>query len=182
MEAARLSVVIIVSLWNLKGISVAGLGSAAADVLVKFQSDWKSLDLNLAAMRLCEILQKYVFSLCEWKPRIMWLGAIGDSSRITQRSVEGRLFLDCSVSVGYIYDCRKVHDCLMIDRQWLGKCSLTINCTGIICNHWNCQRHIASQFPSRTTKIFRRSIWWKRGFSCSNKKHPCDHIVHTPSL
>ena len=50
LEAARLGVIIIVALWNRRH-----LGSAAADVPVKFQSDWKSLNPNLAASRLHEI-------------------------------------------------------------------------------------------------------------------------------
>ena len=36
------------------------LGSAAAELPVKFQSDWKSLSLNLAASRIHEILRQYV--------------------------------------------------------------------------------------------------------------------------
>ena len=55
LEAARLDVTIIVSLWNLTGISAALL--RAAEVPVKFQSDWKSLNPNLVASRLHEILR-----------------------------------------------------------------------------------------------------------------------------
>ena len=47
LEAARLNVAMAVSLWNL----------AAAEVPAKFQSDWKSLNPNLAASRLHEILR-----------------------------------------------------------------------------------------------------------------------------
>ena len=46
LEAARLDVAMVVSLWNLTGTSAA-----------KFQSDWKSLNPNLAASRLHEILR-----------------------------------------------------------------------------------------------------------------------------
>ena len=49
LEAARFDVIIIVSLWN--------LGSVAADVPVKFKSDCKSLNPNLAALRFDEILR-----------------------------------------------------------------------------------------------------------------------------
>ena len=51
LEAARLDVEIVVSLWNLTGTS------AVAQVPAKFQSDWKSLNPNLAASRLHEILR-----------------------------------------------------------------------------------------------------------------------------
>ena len=45
LEAARLGVIMIVSFWNLTGM------------IVKFQSDWKSLNKNLAASSLHEILR-----------------------------------------------------------------------------------------------------------------------------
>ena len=47
---ARLDVIMIVSLWNLTGISSAQVG-------VKFQSDWNSLNPNPAALRYLEILR-----------------------------------------------------------------------------------------------------------------------------
>ena len=50
LEATRLDDAMIVSLWNLTG-------TAAAEVPAKFQSDWKSLNPNLAASRLHEILR-----------------------------------------------------------------------------------------------------------------------------
>ena len=49
LEAARLGVIMIVSLWNLTG--------AAAERPVKFQSNWKSPNPNLVASRLHEILR-----------------------------------------------------------------------------------------------------------------------------
>ena len=49
LEAAKLYVIIIVSFWNLTGIS--------AEMPVKFQSDWKSLNLTITVSRLHEILQ-----------------------------------------------------------------------------------------------------------------------------
>ena len=48
LEAAKLGVIMIVSLWN--------LSSGAAELPVKFQSDGTSLNPNLAASRLREIL------------------------------------------------------------------------------------------------------------------------------
>ena len=54
LEAARLDVVMIVLLWNVTGIT-----SAAAGVPVKFHRDWKSLNTNLAASKLREILRSY---------------------------------------------------------------------------------------------------------------------------
>ena len=42
------------------------LGSTAAEVPVKFLSDWKSLNPNLAASRLREILRSDVLLLSEW--------------------------------------------------------------------------------------------------------------------
>ena len=54
LEAARLDVKIIASLWNLK--FDRHLGSAVADVPVEFQSDWKSLNPNLVASRFHDIL------------------------------------------------------------------------------------------------------------------------------
>ena len=53
LEAARLDVAMVVSLWNFD----RHLGSSAAEVPAKFQSDWKSLNPNLAASRLHEILR-----------------------------------------------------------------------------------------------------------------------------
>ena len=50
LKATRLDAIMIVSLWNLTG-------SSAAEVPVEFQSDWKSLNKNLAASRLYEILR-----------------------------------------------------------------------------------------------------------------------------
>ena len=50
LEAARLDVALVVSLWNLTGTS-------AAQVPAKFQSDWKSSNPNLTASRLHEILR-----------------------------------------------------------------------------------------------------------------------------
>ena len=44
------------------------LGSCAAEVPVKFQSDWKSLNPNLAASRLHKILQYDVRPLSEYRP------------------------------------------------------------------------------------------------------------------
>ena len=41
------------------------LGSAAADVLAKLQNDWKSLNLNLAASSLHEILRQDIRPLSE---------------------------------------------------------------------------------------------------------------------
>ena len=52
LEATRLGIIMIVSLWNLTGMSAAALSSAAAEVPVKFQSDWNGLHPNLAASRL----------------------------------------------------------------------------------------------------------------------------------
>ena len=49
LEAARLEVRNVVSLWH--------LDSATAQVPLKFQSDWKSLNANLASLRLHEILR-----------------------------------------------------------------------------------------------------------------------------
>ena len=49
LGAARFDVILIVSLWHLAGIS--------AEIFVKFWSDWKSLNPNLAALRLHEILR-----------------------------------------------------------------------------------------------------------------------------
>ena len=53
LEAARLGVIIITPLWNLTGTSAALLPMGP----VKFQSNWKSLDPNLGASRLHEILR-----------------------------------------------------------------------------------------------------------------------------
>ena len=53
LEAARLDAIMIVSLWNL----TRHLESVAAEMPVKFQSDWKSIIPNLAASRLHEILR-----------------------------------------------------------------------------------------------------------------------------
>ena len=53
LEATRLDVIMITSLWNLTGIS-------AAEVPIKLQSDWKGLNSNLAASRLHEILRQDV--------------------------------------------------------------------------------------------------------------------------
>ena len=52
----------IVSLWNLTDSSAA---LSTADVPVKFQSDWKSQNMNLANSRLCEVLRKDVHPLSE---------------------------------------------------------------------------------------------------------------------
>ena len=52
LEAARLDVIMIVSLWDVTGIS-----AALPKVPVKFYSDWKSLNSNIAASRLREILR-----------------------------------------------------------------------------------------------------------------------------
>ena len=49
LEATKLDVMIIVSLWS--------IGSTAADVHVKCHCDWKGLDPNHAASRLHEILR-----------------------------------------------------------------------------------------------------------------------------
>ena len=51
--------------------------SAAADVPVKFQSDWKSLKPNLAASRLCEILQKNVHSLVNRVKNVLSISKYG---------------------------------------------------------------------------------------------------------
>ena len=48
LEAARLDVAMVVSLW---------VTCSAAEWPAKFQSDWKSLNPNLAASRLHEILR-----------------------------------------------------------------------------------------------------------------------------
>ena len=48
LGAARLDVIMIVSPWNLTG---------AAEVPVKFQSDWKSQNPNLGASRLHDIMR-----------------------------------------------------------------------------------------------------------------------------
>ena len=53
LEATRLGVMMIMSLWNLTGMH---LGSVDAELPVKFQRDRKSLDMNLPASRLHEIL------------------------------------------------------------------------------------------------------------------------------
>ena len=53
LEATRLGVLMIESLWKFD----RHLGSAAAEVHVKLQSDWRSLNPNLAASRLHEILR-----------------------------------------------------------------------------------------------------------------------------
>ena len=55
LEAARFDVIMIVSLSN--------SWIAAAELPVKFQSDWKSLSLNLAASRLREIYDKTSYRL-----------------------------------------------------------------------------------------------------------------------
>ena len=47
--------------------------STAAELLVKFQSDWKSLNPNLAASRFREILQQDVLPLSEYRPWCCWL-------------------------------------------------------------------------------------------------------------
>ena len=58
LEAARLYVAMVVSLWNLTGTSAPQRWHlSAAEVPAKFQSDWKSLNPNLAASRLHEILR-----------------------------------------------------------------------------------------------------------------------------
>ena len=62
LEATRLVLSIVVSLWNLTG--------TAAEVPVKFQSDRTILNTNLAASRLYEILRKDVFSDIETGPNI----------------------------------------------------------------------------------------------------------------
>ena len=54
LEAPIFDIIMIISLWNLTGIFG---GSAAADVPVKFQSDWKSLNPNLMA----PILHKFLW-------------------------------------------------------------------------------------------------------------------------
>ena len=51
-EAARLDVVMIVSLWDLISI-----WAAATEVPVKIRSEWKILNPNLAASSLYEIFQ-----------------------------------------------------------------------------------------------------------------------------
>ena len=43
------------------------LGTAAAEVSVKFQSDWKRLNPNIAASKLREILREDVLPLSEYK-------------------------------------------------------------------------------------------------------------------
>ena len=53
LEALGEAVMIIISFWHVTGISTALLPK----VPVKFQSDWKSLNQNLAASRLHEILR-----------------------------------------------------------------------------------------------------------------------------
>ena len=47
LETTRLGVILVVSLWNV----------TAAEVPIKFQSDWKSLNPNFAATRRQEILR-----------------------------------------------------------------------------------------------------------------------------
>ena len=64
LEAARLDVIMIVSFWKLRH-----LGSAAAEIPVKFQSDWKSLNTNIAASRLNEILWYHWVSLVTTRRR-----------------------------------------------------------------------------------------------------------------
>ena len=44
-------------------------GSTATEVPVKFQSDWKSLNPNLAASRLHELLRYDVRPLSAYRPR-----------------------------------------------------------------------------------------------------------------
>ena len=56
LEAVRLVVWTIVSLWNLTGTSAAVFGSSAAEVPIKFQSDQTNLNTNLVASSLHEIL------------------------------------------------------------------------------------------------------------------------------
>ena len=46
------------------------LGSSAAEVPVKFQSDSTSLNTNLVTLRLCEILEEDVLSDIETRPQI----------------------------------------------------------------------------------------------------------------
>ena len=53
LEAARLDVAMVVSLRKFD----RHLGSIAAEEPVKFKSDWKSLNQNLAASKLHEILR-----------------------------------------------------------------------------------------------------------------------------
>ena len=52
LEAARLDAMMIALLWNVSDIFTG----PAVDVPVKLQSDWKSLNTNLGAPRLGEIL------------------------------------------------------------------------------------------------------------------------------
>ena len=54
LEAARLDVIMICTVLKFD----RHLGSAAAEVPVKFQSDWESFNPNLAASRLGEILRQ----------------------------------------------------------------------------------------------------------------------------
>ena len=50
------------------------LGAAAAEVPVKFQSDWKSRNPNLVASGLNEILRWDVCPLCKHRPRTLLVG------------------------------------------------------------------------------------------------------------
>ena len=65
IEATRLVLWIVVSLWNLPGTS-AGMQP------VEFQNDQTMLNTNLAASRLYEISRKDVFSDIETGPRFQW--------------------------------------------------------------------------------------------------------------
>ena len=60
LEAARMYMIMIVSLWD------RHLGNVAAEVPVKFQSDWISMDPNPAASKFHEILWWDVGPSAEW--------------------------------------------------------------------------------------------------------------------
>ena len=80
-----------------------------------------------------------------------------------------------NVSLVYVYDRRKVYDCLQTSRQQVGDQSATNNCARIVCNHCDlsetsCQP-IADQSPTsmQPLKTFIPSIWSQRCFTCSKR-------------
>ena len=76
LEAAGLEVIMIVSPWNLTGISAA---LSIAEVPVKFKGDWKSLNVNLAALKTSQDLKvrdpsaEWIEALnCHWQEFLYW--------------------------------------------------------------------------------------------------------------
>ena len=70
LEPARLGVVMLISLWNLTGVSLA---RTATEKLVKFQSDWKTLNRHIAPLGLYEILRWDMTCDVETGPRKLGL-------------------------------------------------------------------------------------------------------------